>query len=90
VSSSKLLFLQDFLSKFSKNVLGFARVDLQMFVSKFCSFPAISLLARVVVVQDMWWWLRRICGGGGAGYVVVVAQNMWWWWRRICGGGNRK
>jgi hypothetical protein len=96
VSLGKLLFLQDFLSKFSKNVLGFARVDLQMikinfpnfqqsmssFIvvihegrlpffqkfpivfsfttvdlqmleGKFCSFPAISLLARVVVAQDV-------------------------------------
>ena len=46
-----------------------------MLVSKFCSFPAISLLARVVVAQDMWWWLRRICGGAGAGYVVGEIKN---------------
>ena len=35
----------------------------------------ISLLARVVVAQDMWWWLRRICGGGGAGYLVGEIKN---------------
>jgi hypothetical protein len=34
-----------------------------------------SLLAWVVVAQDMWWWLRRICGGGSAGYVVGEIKN---------------
>jgi hypothetical protein len=56
-------------------VFSFTSVDLQMLVSKFCSFPAISLLARVVVAQDMRWWLPRICGGGGAGYVVGEIKN---------------
>ena len=56
-------------------VFSFTSVDLQMLVSKFCSFPAISLLARVVVAQDMWWWLPMICGGGGAGYVVGEIKN---------------
>ena len=63
-----------FFKKFSI-VFIFTSVDLQMLLSKFCSFPAISLLARVVVAQDMWWWLRRICGGGGAGYVVGEIKN---------------
>jgi hypothetical protein len=60
---------------FSKHFQAFSytTVDLQMLVSKFCSFPAISLLARVVVAQDMWWWLLRICGG--AGYVVGEIKN---------------
>jgi hypothetical protein len=57
-------------------VFSFTSVDLQMFVSKFCSFPAISLLARVVVVQDMWWWLRRICGGGEAGARLQGLANI--------------
>jgi hypothetical protein len=59
-------------------IFSLTSVDLQMLESKFCSFPAISLLARVVVAQDMWWWWSRICGVGGAGYVVVVEQDMWW------------
>jgi hypothetical protein len=44
VSSGKLLFLQDFLSKFSKYVLGFARVDLQMIEINFSPFPAIYVI----------------------------------------------
>ena len=47
----------------------YSRVVLQLLGSKFCPFPAISLLS-LVAAQDMWWWQRRICGGGGAGYVV--------------------
>jgi hypothetical protein len=43
-------------SIFSKKsfVFSFTCVDLQMLESKFCSFPAISLLVQVVVAQDMW------------------------------------
>ena len=72
-----VIFQAGCLPFFQKNsiVFIFNSVDLQMLLSKFCSFPAISLLARVVVAQDMWWWLRRICGGGGAGYVVGEIKN---------------
>ena len=66
----RLPFFQNFQLYFS-----FTSVGLQMLVSKFCSFPAISLLARVVVAQDMLWWLRRICGGGSAGYKVGEIKN---------------
>jgi hypothetical protein len=44
VSSGKLLFLQDFYSKFSKNVLGFAKVDIQMIKINFSQFPAIYVI----------------------------------------------
>jgi hypothetical protein len=65
-------------------IFSLTSVDLQMLESKFCSFPAISLLARVVVAQDMCWWWSRICGGGGAGYVVgksriKLTQPSWSW-----------
>jgi hypothetical protein len=46
-----------------------------MLESQFCSFPAISLLVRVVVAQDIWWWWHRICGGGGEGYAVGDVKN---------------
>ena len=69
--------IQSSSSIFPKNSIIFSltSVDQQMIVSKFWSFPAISLLARVAVAQDMWWWLRRICGGGSAGYVVGEIKN---------------
>jgi hypothetical protein len=71
--------IQSSSSIFPKNSIIFSltSVDQQMIVSKFWSFPAISLLARVAVAQDMWWWLRNAhCAVRRI--VVVVAQDMWW------------
>jgi hypothetical protein len=61
VSSGKLLFLQDFLSKFSKHVLGFARVDLQMIKIHFFPFPAIYVIF--------------LCGNPWAGHGQAFAEG---------------